>query len=37
MTIDGEVVISNEKFKDITLYAILKGYFIYFFFRDSRD
>jgi hypothetical protein len=37
--IEGLVKITNEKFKAMTFYAALKGYYLYFFFKDkdSRD
>lgn len=34
---EGLVKITNEKFKGMTFYAVLKGYFLYFFFKDKDN
>jgi hypothetical protein len=35
--IEGLVKVTNEKFKDMTFYAALKGYYLYFFFKDKDN
>jgi hypothetical protein len=31
------MTVSNEKFKSMTFYAVLKGYFLYFFLQGNRE
>jgi hypothetical protein len=35
--LEGMVKVTNERFKGMTFYVVLKGYFLYFFFKDKDN